>query len=85
MYQPVIRTDSNTGDCREEIIVPTSKAFKRNPKGFYYVRPLIAKLQKKIRDVEENCPRPDQLAERLVELGVKEIPSIWLERHVHFY
>ncbi|MHB8137460.1 MAG: fatty acyl-CoA reductase [Smithellaceae bacterium] len=62
----------NTGDCREEIVVPTSKAFKRNPKGFYEVRPLIAKLQKKIRDVEENCPLPDQLAERLVDLGVKE-------------
>jgi nucleoside-diphosphate-sugar epimerase len=62
----------NTGDCREEVVVPTRKAFKRNPKGFYHVRPLIAKLQKKISDVEENCPRPDQLAERLVELGVKE-------------
>jgi len=33
---------------------------------------VIAKLQKKIRDVEKNCPRPEQLAERLVELGVKE-------------
>jgi len=62
----------NTGDCREEVIVPTSKAFKRNAKGFYDVRPLIAKLQKKIRNIEKNCPRPDQLAERLVELGVKE-------------
>ena len=62
----------NTGDCREEVVVPTSKAFKRNLKGFYDVRPVIAKLQKKIRDVEKNCPRPEQLAERLVELGVKE-------------
>ncbi len=62
----------NTGDCREEVVAPTSKAFKRNPRGFYDVRPLIAKLQKKISDIEENCPRPDQLAERLVELGVKE-------------
>jgi alcohol-forming fatty acyl-CoA reductase len=62
----------NTGDCREEIVVPAGKAFKRNAKGFYNVRSLIAKLQKKIRDVEENCSRPDQLAYRLVELGVKE-------------
>jgi nucleoside-diphosphate-sugar epimerase len=62
----------NTGDCREEVIVPTSKKLKRNAKGFYDVRPLIAKLRKKIRDIEEKCPRHDQLAYRLVELGVKE-------------
>lgn len=62
----------NKGDCHEEVVVPTSKAFQRNAKGFYDVRPLIAKLQKKINDVEENCSRSDQLAYRLVELGIKE-------------
>jgi len=29
----------NTGNCREEVVVPTRKAFKRNPRGFYDVRP----------------------------------------------
>jgi alcohol-forming fatty acyl-CoA reductase len=62
----------NNGDCREEVIVPDGITFKKNAKGFYDVRPLIAKLQKKIRNIEENCPRPDQLAERLINLGVKE-------------
>ena len=62
----------NTGDCREEIVVPVSKGFIRDAKGFYQVRPVIAKLHKKIRKVEENCADPDQLAERLVELGSKE-------------
>jgi nucleoside-diphosphate-sugar epimerase len=62
----------NKGDCREEVIVPASKTLKKNAKGFYDVRPLIAKLQKKIRNIEQNCTQPDQLAERLVNLGVKE-------------
>ncbi len=62
----------NTGDCREEVVVPVSKGFIRDAKGFYQVRPLIAKLEKKIRKVKENCTQPDQLAERLVELGSKE-------------
>ena len=62
----------NTGDCREEVVVPVTRGFKRNSKGFYQVRPLIAKLEKKIRKVEKSCSRPDQLAECLVELGSKE-------------
>lgn len=62
----------NTGDCREEVVVPASKGFTRNAKGFYQVRPLIAKLEEKIRKVEENCSRSDELAESLVELGSKE-------------
>lgn len=61
-----------TGDCREEIAAPVNRIFKKNPKGFYDVHAIIAKLQKKIRNVEEKCAHPDQLASSLVELGARE-------------
>lgn len=62
----------NSGDCREEVVKPVRKAFQRDEKGFYQVRPVVAALFKKIRAIEEKYSRPDQRAGRLVELGVKE-------------
>jgi alcohol-forming fatty acyl-CoA reductase len=60
------------GDCREEVVTPVKKACARNPRGFYEVRPLIAKLQKKIGKVSAGSPGQDVLACRMVELGAKE-------------
>ncbi len=62
----------NSGDCREEIAAPVSKAFKKNRKGFYDVRPVIAKLHKKIRAASGNSIPSDQLNEQMVELGARE-------------
>ena len=62
----------NTGDCREEIVTPISRAFPRKAKGFYDVHSVLEKLSKKICRIEEKYSRPDDRASRLVELGVKE-------------
>ncbi len=62
----------NKGDCREKVVIPARKAVSRSSRGFYEVRPLIARLQEKIKKVKEDCISPDHLAERFVELGVKE-------------
>jgi len=60
------------GDCFEKNVTPAHKALQQSSKGFYEVRPLIARLQGKIKKMEEDCARPDDMAERLVELGAKE-------------
>jgi len=62
----------NTGDCREDAVVPVSKAFQRTCRGFYDVHPIIAKLHKKIRSASKTCFTSDQLSERMVELGARE-------------
>lgn len=60
------------GDCREDIVTPPRKAIKRNPGGFYEVRPLIEKFQKQINRMKKGIIQPDALTERLTELGIKE-------------
>ena len=60
------------GDCREEIVVPAGRAFRKKAQGFYDVHPVIAKLLKKISAVSDSCTQKDELACRLTELGAKE-------------
>ena len=60
------------GHCFEKNVIPAHRALQQSSKGFYEVRPLIARLHEKIKKMEEDCARPDDMAERLVELGAKE-------------
>ncbi|HUN54847.1 MAG TPA: fatty acyl-CoA reductase [Smithella sp.] len=62
----------NKGDCFEANVIPVYKSVKRNSNGYYEVWPLIARLQEKIKIIEENCANPELAAEHLVELGAKE-------------
>ena len=62
----------NKGDCHEDVIVPTGRGFQKNSKGYYDVRGLIEKLQKKISKIESTSASPDSCASRLVELGIRE-------------
>ncbi|MFE8072394.1 fatty acyl-CoA reductase [Marinobacteraceae bacterium S3BR75-40.1] len=61
----------NTGHMREEVVRPARGNIFRNEAGFYEVEELINVLQDKVADVKARYTG-DKLAEKLVELGIRE-------------